>query len=125
MIQEIKTFPMFSFQVDETTDVSSCAQLLVFVSYINYGDFKKEFLFCSEVYTTTRSARVMKKMTTFLNLSYLNGQNVCEVCIESAPFVLGSQSGFQNQVKELARKANDRIVSFIDMRLPAEHYQLS
>jgi len=29
IVQEIKASPMFSFQVDESTDVSSCAQLLL------------------------------------------------------------------------------------------------
>ncbi|XP_076365923.1 protein FAM200C-like [Tachypleus tridentatus] len=42
---EIKSSPLFSFQLDESTDVSSCSQLLVFVRYINSGDIKDEFLF--------------------------------------------------------------------------------
>ena len=40
------TCPMFSFQVDESADVTSCAHLLVFMRYIHSGDIKEEFLFC-------------------------------------------------------------------------------
>jgi len=33
--------PMFFFRVDKSTDVTSCAQLLVFVSCIHSGDIKR------------------------------------------------------------------------------------
>ena len=52
VMNEINASPMFSFQVDKSTDVSSCAQLPVFVSYIHSGDIKEEFLFCNELDTT-------------------------------------------------------------------------
>jgi len=39
--------------MDESTDVTSCAQLLVFMRYIHSGDIKVEFLFCEELQTTT------------------------------------------------------------------------
>ena len=58
----MKTSPLFSLQVDETTDVALCAQLLVFVRYIHLGDIKEEFLFCSELKTTTKSADIMEKI---------------------------------------------------------------
>ena len=41
VVNEIKASPMFSFQVDESTDVSSCAQLLVFVRYIHSGEHQR------------------------------------------------------------------------------------
>ena len=53
VLTEIKASPFFSFQLDESTDVSSCSQLLVFVRYINSGDIKDEFLFCNALETTT------------------------------------------------------------------------
>ena len=60
---------MFLFQVDESTDITSCAELLVFVRYIYLGDIKEEFLFCSELYMTTTSADIMGKMKTFFKAS--------------------------------------------------------
>jgi len=38
VINEMKARAMFSFQVDESIDIASCAQLLVFVRYIHSGD---------------------------------------------------------------------------------------
>ena len=66
VINEMKAFP-FCIQVDESTDVSSCAQLLVFVRYIHLEDVKEEFLFCSELETTTKSVDIMEKITTFFD----------------------------------------------------------
>lgn len=49
VIQVIKSaaFGLFSIQLDKSTDVASCAQLLIFASYVYSGSFKEEFLFCS------------------------------------------------------------------------------
>ena len=55
MINEIKTFSMFSLQVDKTADVASCTQSLIFVRCIHLRDLKEEFLFCSELKATARS----------------------------------------------------------------------
>ena len=47
VIQKIKSAPLgiFSIQLDESTDVANCSQLLVYVRYIYEGDFKDESLF--------------------------------------------------------------------------------
>jgi len=56
----MKASPVFSFQVDESTDVTSCAQLFVFVRYIHSGDIKEELLICKKLQTAT-SADVLEK----------------------------------------------------------------
>ena len=105
VVNKIKTSPMFSFQIDESTDVSSCAQLLVFVKYIHSGDVKEEFLFCSELDTTTTNADIMGKRKTFFEAHGLQWEDVCGVCTDGAPAMLGFQSGFTKKVKELAPEA--------------------
>lgn len=105
VLNEIKASPLFSFQVDESTDVSSCAQLLVFVKYIHSDDIKEEFLFCSALETTTKGEDIMEKINTFFETGGLQWKNVCGVCTDGAPAMLGSKSGFQTKVKELAPHA--------------------
>ena len=78
VINEMKASPLFSLQGDETTDVASCAQLLVFVRYIHLGDVKEEFLFCSELETVTRSADIMGKIETFLIQQNCHGKVFAE-----------------------------------------------
>ena len=100
---EIKAaqFGLFALQLDESTDVSSCSQLLVFVRYVHAGKFKEEFLFCSTLETNTRGEDIMKKVTIFFNEEGLSWQNVCGVCSDGAPAMLGSKSGFTSRVKEM------------------------
>ena len=106
VLTEIKASPLFSFQLDESTDVSSCSQLLVFVRYINSGDIKDEFLFCNALETTTKPDDVMEKVSTYFQDGDLQWENVCGVCTDGAPVMLGSKSGFQSGVKKLAPQAN-------------------
>ena len=49
VVEEIKNAPfgLFAMQIDESTDISSGAQLMVFTKYIYNDTFKEEFLFCS------------------------------------------------------------------------------
>ena len=103
VINELKASPMFCIQVDESTDVSLCAQLLVFVRYIHLEDIKKEFLFCSELETTTKSVNI--KNNNLFDSEKLQWENLFGVCTDGAPAMLGSQSGFQKKVKELALQA--------------------
>ena len=44
----------FAIQLDETTDVSNCAQLLVFVRYATKDSTRSELLLNNESRTTTR-----------------------------------------------------------------------
>ena len=59
VLTEIKASTLFSFHLDESTDISSCSQLIVFLRYINLGDIKDEFMFCSALKTTTKADDVM------------------------------------------------------------------
>ena len=56
VIREIKCAPhgMFSLQVDESNDVSSCSQLFyAFVRYVKGDSIKEEFLLCCSLETNT------------------------------------------------------------------------
>ena len=56
IVAEILGAPLntFSIQLDESTDVSICAQLLVFARYIKDGDFHEKLLFCQCLETSTK-----------------------------------------------------------------------
>ena len=75
VIEEIKASPLFAFQVDKSTDVALCSQLVVFVRYIHEYDIKNEFLFCTSLKTTTKTEDVMEKILTFLIQKAYSGIN--------------------------------------------------
>ncbi|KAK3874626.1 hypothetical protein Pcinc_020446 [Petrolisthes cinctipes] len=53
VIAAIKESGQFSFQVDESTDLSDDAQLMTYVRYLGPEDMEEEFLFCPPLQTTT------------------------------------------------------------------------
>ncbi|XP_076806902.1 zinc finger BED domain-containing protein 5-like [Clavelina lepadiformis] len=100
VIDELKASPMFSIQLDESTDVASCSQLLVFVRYIHMEDVKEEFLLCNALETTAKAQDVMDTISKFFETEGIQWEKLCGVCTDGAPAMLGSKSGFQMKVKE-------------------------
>ena len=100
VIAEIKSSPMFSIQVDESTDVASCSQVLVFVRYIHMEDVKEEFLYSKALATSATAQDVMDSISNFFDIEGLQWEKLCSVCIDGAPAMLGCKSGFQMKVKE-------------------------
>ncbi|XP_014389407.1 PREDICTED: LOW QUALITY PROTEIN: protein ZBED8-like [Myotis brandtii] len=100
VIQEIKSspLPIFSIQLDESTDVANCSQLLVYMRYINDGDFKDEFLFCKPLEITTTACDVFDAVCSFLKEHKISWEKVCGVCTDGAPAMLGCRSGFQRLI---------------------------
>ena len=81
VVAEILRTPLntFSIQLDESTDVSSYAQLLVLAPYIQDGDFKEEFLFCHCLETTTKGD-VFHQVSDYFDRMGLAWKNV-SACI--------------------------------------------
>jgi hypothetical protein len=97
VVDEIKRCPsgMFSIQLNESTDVTHLAQLLVCVRYVYNDDVKTEFLLCkpSEITTTTRD--IFKVVSNFFEEHGIEWKNLCAVCTDGAPAILCCRSGFQ------------------------------
>ncbi|XP_070599912.1 protein FAM200C-like [Erythrolamprus reginae] len=100
IIQEVQSapLPIFSIQLNESTDVANCSQLLVYVRYIADGDFKDEFLLCKPLETTTTAHDVFDTVGSFLKQHNISWGKVCGVCTDGASAVLGCLSGFQRLV---------------------------
>ena len=100
VISKLKNSPfgMFSIQLDETTDVASCSQLLVFCRYFTESDMKDNMLFCSALETTTKAVDVMQTLAKFFDQEELKWENLCGVCTDGAPAMLGARSGLQTLV---------------------------
>ena len=55
----------FALIVDESTDISNSAQLLVFVRFINDDEIINQFLCCREMPTTTRGQDIFHMITGY------------------------------------------------------------
>ena len=67
VVEQIKTvsFGLFVIQIDKSTNISSCAQLMVFAKYVHSDTFKEKYLFCSPLKTITKAANILERMSTF------------------------------------------------------------
>ena len=105
VINEMKASSLFSLLVDATTDVASCAQLLVFVKYIHLGDVKKKFCFVVNRKPPQKVQVLREKEKLFFDSAKLLWKSFCGICTDGAPAMLGSNSGFQKKIKDLAPQA--------------------
>lgn len=75
VIDELAASPFpFSMQLDETTDISECSQLLVFVRYVHADAIKEEFLFCESLSETTKAVDVFEMVKLFFTNKTLIGK---------------------------------------------------
>ena len=96
VIAELKKAPFgkFAIQLDESTDVTACAQLLMFVRYVSGKDFKKDFLFCHTLDSTTRGKDIFIKVSDFFEREGLSWNNVCACTTDGAQSMHGCRPGF-------------------------------
>ncbi len=85
--------------------MSPYAQLLVFVKYAFLCDIKEEYLLCTQLETTTTAEDVMEKLSSFFKANGIPWENCCGVCTYNASAMMGSKSGFQKSVKDVAPNA--------------------
>ena len=88
-------------QLNETTDVSNCAQLIVFVRYVHGKDIKDEFLFCEQLNKTTKAVDIMAIMNKFFDSNGISWDLVGSISTDGAPAMIGKESGFTALVKNI------------------------
>ena len=66
VIAEIKASSLkISLQLDESTDVENCSQLIVLVRYVHDGSIKEDFLFCEDLKRTTKAKDIFQCVKNF------------------------------------------------------------
>ena len=65
VVEEIRSSSIFSLQLDESTDVSSCAHLLVYARYIFENNIKEQYLFSEPLSTTCKGEDVFRVVKGF------------------------------------------------------------
>ena len=104
VIDELAASPFpFSMQLDETTDISECSQLLVFVRYVHADAIKEEFLFCESLSETTKAVDIFEMVKRFFYKQNFDWkEKLHSLCTDGAPAMLGNKSGFATLVKKEA-----------------------
>ena len=105
VFKKIKASPYFAIQCDETTDVAQLSQLLVYVRYVGSTSIEEEMLFCRPLKTTTKPEDVFQVVSSFFDDKGLQWEKLVGVCMDGAPTMLGSRSGFIARIKQKSPNA--------------------
>ena len=95
------SYPKFSMQFDESTDVASCATLTGFIRYVYEGSIKEEMLLCEELPATTKGANIFNTVDGFLRKAGLDWSKVSQVSVDGAPSMMGQGKGFHGLLKQM------------------------
>ena len=87
-------------QLDESTDVSLCSQLLVFVRYVKEKEVVEEFLFWESLKTNTKAVDVFNIVKEFFLNHKMSLDMVVSLCTDGASAILGNKSSFASRVKK-------------------------
>lgn len=108
LVSKIKKSPCFALQCDESTDVSSSCQLLVFVRFLDDDNLiKEELLISRELETTSKGIDVMNIISEYFQKHNIMWEKLVGFCTDGAPAMLGSRSGLASLVK----KKNSRVIT--------------
>ena len=94
----------FVLQLDESTDVSGLAQLIVFVRYIANG--KPEEDLCASLLGTCTGEDIFSAVDTRLKNDGLSWKQCISICTDGAGAMAGKQKGFLARVLQVAPRIN-------------------
>ena len=85
----------FAIQVDESTNVPSCCQLLVYARYAEGNNEKTELMMSEELSETAKGKDIFNLRDKFFKQNHLDWEKLVGCTTDGAPSMLGQKSGFQ------------------------------
>ncbi|XP_068209307.1 zinc finger BED domain-containing protein 5-like [Palaemon carinicauda] len=95
----------FAIQLDKSTDVTNCSQLLVYVRFTQSNAAKTELLLSHNLSSTTTGKDIFNVLDNFFKQNELDWGNLVGCTTDGAPSMLGRKSCFQAHVKAVAPNA--------------------
>ncbi|XP_076810439.1 general transcription factor II-I repeat domain-containing protein 2A-like [Clavelina lepadiformis] len=90
---EVKDADCYALALDESTDITNCAQLAVFVRYFHHGVFNEELLALITLHGNTTAAAIYDALISKLKELQLPIQNICALSTDGAPAMIGACHG--------------------------------
>ena len=102
VVEEMRSSPIFFFQLGESTDVSSFAHLLVYARYIFENNIKEQYLFSEPLSTTCKGEDVFRVVKVFFESHALDWKQFVGICTDGALSMIGDKSVFKGLVTNVA-----------------------
>ena len=101
IVHQVKKSPLYSIQLDESTDIASLPHLSVFIHYINNATISEGFLFCKALKLHTKGEDIFQCLNSFSEYS-IPWDNCAGICTDGTAACTGFSSG---AVKRIQKKA--------------------
>jgi hypothetical protein len=89
-------------QLDESTDITNLAQLLVYVRYIYKDKIEEDYLFCQPLEGRTNGNDIFVPIKNFLEINEIPWSMCVSICTDGAAALTGSKKGFKAEVLEVS-----------------------
>ncbi|XP_068122103.1 zinc finger MYM-type protein 6-like [Hyperolius riggenbachi] len=102
--QKIILQKQFALQIDESTDISNSAQLMIFVRYIDddsENGIQERIFGCKELDTTTTGEEIFNALNKHILEKELSWEWCVSVCTDGAAAMVGRKSGLVSRLKAL------------------------
>lgn len=103
LVSRLQSAGEFAIQLDESTDISNCAVLLVYVRYVWKDDFLENLLCCLTLPTHTSGSEIYRVLNDCVVGKYkLNWANCKGITTDGAANMTGKNSGVVTKISEAA-----------------------
>ena len=105
LLYKIGKIPCYGLQLDESTDVGSRAQLLVFIRFPDADSYiiVDEYLCCLDLEVKTTAEQVFNKLNEFMTEKQIPWDKCCSLTTDGAAVMTGRFSGVGARVKAVAK----------------------
>ena len=104
LLDKIKKVPCYGLQLDESTDIGSRAQLLVYIRIPDIDSYSivDEYLCCLDLGVSTTAEQVFSKLNEFLKEKQIPWEKCCSLTTDGAAVMTGRFLGVGARVKAVA-----------------------
>lgn len=104
LIQKLEKTLYYAIQMDESTDISNNAILLIYVRYEDYAsrDIEEELLCCLKLETSTTSEEIFGHVTSYFEMKNISLNKCVGICTDGAAAMTGQHKGLVTRLKRVA-----------------------
>jgi len=106
VIDRIKNSKIFAIQVDESTDVTNFAVLLVIARYLNNNKVEENVLLCHLLSERTTGEDIFNAIDCYFKKMSINWSNCCGLCTDGGKSMSGIYSGLRGRVMKIVPNIN-------------------
>lgn len=102
LLLQLRECNYFALQVDESTDITNMAQLLVFIRFDYQSEVKEEFLFCKPLESNTKAEDIFNVINEYIIKARISWSKCVGLCTDGAKAMSGHLSGLGARIKKVA-----------------------